>query len=322
MANTEQKPEKELKQVNFRIDPDTANAFREFCTLNGMNQAQGFDHIMQVLELNSAKTVSAGRAVEIEDFEQHAKALLSSYLKSLELCDRAETRARERFDGELKQNARTIADLNRQNEELRASLLKSQADQTEAEKRNEEYKDRLLYSDRALAEQNQSMQILKEQVEQMRAQVEDQKQVQAELSALRSEKEGLAARASVAISQAERLNEEITSLRKEKNKLDATLKEQEADVLRLTDESERLKKALAKAEGEKVAADSLLKSMETDKKNEMERAALQAQLEKERAVAAKEKELQKEMMALRQESMRLSAELDYIKQHGNHQAAR
>lgn len=55
MANTEQKPEKELKQVNFRIDPDTANAFREFCTLNGMNQAQGFDHIMQVLELNSSK---------------------------------------------------------------------------------------------------------------------------------------------------------------------------------------------------------------------------------------------------------------------------
>ena len=122
MANTEQKPEKELKQVNFRIDPDTANAFREFCTLNGMNQAQGFDHIMQVLELNSAKTVSAGRSVEIEDFEQHAKALLSSYLKSLELCDRAEARARERFDGELKQKARTIADLKRQNEELRACL--------------------------------------------------------------------------------------------------------------------------------------------------------------------------------------------------------
>ena len=66
----------------------------------------------------------------------------------------------------------------------------------------------------------------------------------------------------------------------------------------------------------------MLKSMEADKKNEMERAALQAQLEKERAVAAKEKELQKEMMALRQEFMRLSAELDYIKQHGNHQAAR
>ena len=62
--------------------------------------------------------------------------------------------------------------------------------------------------------------------------------------------------------------------------------------------------------------------MEAAKKNEMEQAALQAQLEKERAVAAKEKELQKEMMAIKQESMRLSIELDYIKQHGNHQAAR
>lgn len=318
MANTEQKPEKELKQVNFRIDPDTANAFREFCTLNGMNQAQGFDHIMQVLELNSAKTVSAGRSVEIEDFEQHAKALLSSYLQSLELCDRAEARARERFDGELKQNARTIADLKRQNEELRASLLKSQADQTEAEKRNEEYKDRLLYSDRALAEQKQSMQILKEQVEQMKAQAEGQKQAQAELSALRSEKEGLVAKANAAISQAERLNEEISSLRKEKHESDVALEKQAADVLRLTNESEHLKKALAKAEAEKTEAGNLLKSMEIDRKNEMEQAALQAQLEKERAVAAKEKELREEMMALKQEAMRLSVELDYIKQHGSH----
>ena len=322
MANTEQKPEKELKQVNFRIDPDTANAFREFCTLNGMNQAQGFDHIMQVLELNSAKTVSAGRSVEIEDFEQHAKALLSSYLQSLELCDRAEARARERFDGELKQNARTIADLKRQNEELRASLQKSQTDQAAAEKRNEDYRDRLLYSDRALAEQKQSMQILREQVEQMKAAADDQKQLQSELSALRSEKEGLAARASAAITQSERLNEEIVILRKEKNEADATLKKQAADISRLTDEAERLKKALAKAEGEKAAADSLLKSMETDKKNEMEQAALQAQLEKERAVAAKEKELREEMMALKQESMRLSVELNYIKEHGNHQATR
>lgn len=318
MANTEQKPEKELKQVNFRIDPDTANAFREFCTLNGMNQAQGFDHIMQVLELNSAKTVSAGRAVEIEDFEQHAKALLSSYLKSLELCDRAESRARERFDGELKQNARTIADLKKENEELRASLLKSQADQSEAEKRNEEYRDRLLYSDRALSEQKQSMQILKEQIEQMKAQAEDQKKTQAELSTLRSEKEDLVAKVNAAISQTERLNEEISALRKEKNKADVALEKQAADVSRLTDESERLKNALAKVEEEKTEASNLLKSMEIDKKNEMEQAALRAQLEKERAVSVKEKELREEMMALKQEAMRLSAELNYVKQHEGH----
>ena len=42
----------EIKQANFRIDSDTADAFRAFCEQKGMNQAQGFDHVMQVFELN------------------------------------------------------------------------------------------------------------------------------------------------------------------------------------------------------------------------------------------------------------------------------
>lgn len=43
----EEKTTKESKQVNFRIDPDSAEAFRQFCTSHGMNQAQGFDHLMR-----------------------------------------------------------------------------------------------------------------------------------------------------------------------------------------------------------------------------------------------------------------------------------
>ena len=45
----DEKSGKESKQVNFRIDPDSAEAFRLFCTTHGMNQAQGFDHLIQVL---------------------------------------------------------------------------------------------------------------------------------------------------------------------------------------------------------------------------------------------------------------------------------
>lgn len=48
----------EIKQTNFRIDQDTATAFRKFCEDNGMNQAQGFDHVMQVVELDRAKTAA------------------------------------------------------------------------------------------------------------------------------------------------------------------------------------------------------------------------------------------------------------------------
>ena len=51
----------EIKQANFRIDSDTADAFRAFCEQKGMNQAQGFDHVMQVFELNQAKSSIPGR---------------------------------------------------------------------------------------------------------------------------------------------------------------------------------------------------------------------------------------------------------------------
>ena len=52
----------EVRQTNFRVDQDTADKFREFCAAAGMNQAQGFDHVMQVLELDRAKeAVQAGQ---------------------------------------------------------------------------------------------------------------------------------------------------------------------------------------------------------------------------------------------------------------------
>ena len=57
----------EIKQTNFRIDQESADAFRKFCEENGMNQAQGFDHVMQVLELDRAKEAVPSRATEIED---------------------------------------------------------------------------------------------------------------------------------------------------------------------------------------------------------------------------------------------------------------
>lgn len=52
----------EVKQTNFRIDQDSAAAFRKFCEDNGMNQAQGFDHVMQVVELDRAKTAARPRS--------------------------------------------------------------------------------------------------------------------------------------------------------------------------------------------------------------------------------------------------------------------
>ena len=101
----------EIKQANFRIDSDTADAFRAFCEQKGMNQAQGFDHVMQVFELNQAKSSIPGRSVEIEEFETMVKSITSAYLYSLELNQNAEARAREEFSSELQRKELRLSEL-------------------------------------------------------------------------------------------------------------------------------------------------------------------------------------------------------------------
>ena len=111
----------EVKQVNFRINTETADAFRKFCEENGLNQAQGFDHIMQVLELDRAKAITPGRITEIENFEKSVKNIMSAYLYSLEINNTAEERIQEQFKSSLESKDKAIADLQMKSEELRLS---------------------------------------------------------------------------------------------------------------------------------------------------------------------------------------------------------
>lgn len=124
------KTTKENKQVNFRIDPDSAEAFRQFCTSHGMNQAQGFDHLLQVLELNNAKAEVPGRIVEIENFERLLKDLLSAYIGSIELSSNAELRVQEHFQSDLKRKDRTIDELREKAELMEAEKKEHAASMT------------------------------------------------------------------------------------------------------------------------------------------------------------------------------------------------
>jgi ABC-type phosphate transport system auxiliary subunit len=118
----------EIKQANFRIDSDTADAFRAFCEQKGMNQAQGFDHVMQVFELNQAKSSIPGRSVEIEEFETMVKSITSAYLYSLELNQNAEARAREEFSSELQRKELRLTELQKKVEQLQAEKKKMDAE--------------------------------------------------------------------------------------------------------------------------------------------------------------------------------------------------
>ncbi len=99
------------KQTNFRVAPETADRFREFCEQNGMTQAQGFDHIMQIVEMDKAKAAVPGRQTEIEEYEKAIKTINSIYLQSLDLFNNAEDIAKEQFIGQLESKDNSISNL-------------------------------------------------------------------------------------------------------------------------------------------------------------------------------------------------------------------
>ena len=99
----------EIKQTNFRVDQERADAFRAYCEANGINQATGFERMLEALEMQQAKQAIPARETEISEFERCLRHLQAAYLNSLELNEQAEARIREEFARQLDAKDRTIA---------------------------------------------------------------------------------------------------------------------------------------------------------------------------------------------------------------------
>lgn len=154
----------EIKQNNFRIDQSDADTFRKFCDENGMSQAQGFAHLLQVFELDRAKNITPSRATEIEEFERNVKAITAAYLNSLEINNNAELRIREEYDTALASRDKTIMDLQKKNEQLNTdkdAAEQSAADASltavQATKEATDAKDRAEMTERLLEEKEKTI---------------------------------------------------------------------------------------------------------------------------------------------------------------------
>ncbi len=123
----------ETTQFNMRVDADNATAFRKYCEELGMSQAQGFGHIMSIVELDKEKKAIPSREKELEEFETHAHTLIDMYLNSIKMNENAEERVKEQFKTELGTKDKAIADYQRQVEELKEKLKDSQKELKEKE---------------------------------------------------------------------------------------------------------------------------------------------------------------------------------------------
>lgn len=133
----------------FRVNEDSAHAFREFCDKQGFNQAQGFDHLIRVLELNQAKARVPGRKTEIDSFEMHVKAVMDAYLHSIEISTNTEERIHEQYRSALDSKDKSILMLQEKVEEKEQLLRNEEENKKELIIDAEESRK---YADRAKSE--------------------------------------------------------------------------------------------------------------------------------------------------------------------------
>ena len=287
----DEKSGKESKQVNFRIDPDSAEAFRLFCTTHGMNQAQGFDHLIQVLELNNAKAATPGRAVEIENFERLLKEILSAYIGSIELSSNAEARVLERFQSDLKRKDKTIDELREKVETI--------AEQVRTKEQAQHAISQLESAKKATADQEEINRILQEQNQQLQEKASRYDSLKKSDDANKEENTKLQLR----IRELEQILSHETALRTD---LENTSKQASGRIREL--ESQQIECRIQISDLQRQLADK-----DSDIENRLKQAKMQADLEQERAVIAKERELQDELRKMDRENVKLRTELEQTK---------
>lgn len=286
----------EIKQTNFRVDQERADAFRAYCEANGINQATGFERMLEALEMQQAKQAIPARETEISEFERCLRHLQGAYLNSLELNEQAEARIREEFARQLDAKDRTIADYQEQVKGLKdekavlaADAAKAKTLQAELDAANEQARqDRNAAADR-LAEKDRLITTLDGRLEMLEIQA-------AGYPELKGERDSLA-------DQLRDANQTIKDMKKD----------HKVELERATREAEKAQDAAvaaARAEGEAKVADlrERLQGAKIDAAKALQDAEKNAH-EADKAAAAEIRKLEQENARLREQLAELRGKM-------------
>ena len=290
----------EIKQANFRIDSDTADAFRAFCEQKGMNQAQGFDHVMQVFELNQAKSSIPGRSVEIEEFETMVKSITSAYLYSLELNQNAEARAREEFSSELQRKELRLTELQKKVEQLQAEKKKMDAEFALLTKQEQTLTEQLESLRKGAADQEQINQMLKEKLEEAQNQLKKNEHSKESEEMLKNE----------FLQCKQELHDTVLALshsQKEQEVKSESYQHASDRILALETENKELQQKLTELTQE-------LSKQKADADVGLQQCKAQAELTMERALFKKEREMQELLRQADKENARLEVLLEQARE--------
>lgn len=316
--------EKTIKQANFRISQEDADAFRKYCEEMGWNQAEGFEHMIKTLELNKAKNAMPGRAVEIESFEKYMKDVLSAYLQSLEINANAEARIRDQFASSLDRKDKTISDLQSKVADLEDK--KSVAEQTAtasaqaaaqaikdtematkqaetATKRAETAEKLIEERDKTIAAQANELAMIKEKAAGYDDLQRKAEKAEETIVSLQSDMEKIQAKATADLAKAAEDN---------KTKIESLKKDHKAEVDSLSKDHTRETDSLTKDYETKI------RELTADMEKKISDAGKDAALALEKAVTEAEKKVREEyqdkLRVADKENARLQAKLEVIQE--------
>lgn len=288
----------DIKQANFRIDTDTADAFRCFCEEQGFNQAQGFDHLMQVLELNRAKAKIDGRLTEITTFEEYIKKIMDAYLNSLQIAQNTEELVREDFKSDISLRDRAIAEAEQKIVSRDESIRQLEAELTSA---------RQIAAEAVKTSENASKQAASaSQIAEEKGKINDM------LSAKLADAEEKISGYDELKAAENQFKKQIDSLQHNNDLIQSELNHAKEKIGESSSKIEELNKALESSDSTVVELKSQIANLTRDLE-EQKRSFEQAQeLAVERAIVKTEKSMLEQIAVLREEKSRLEMKLEMI----------
>ena len=267
--------EKILKPKSFRITDETADAFKQISAEIGGNQQEALAKLIETYEFQKGKAILTEKKADIDQFEQYITILTRMYMSSLEDNQNITTTVRTEFEALLQSKDQTIQDLQAQ---LTAAKQLKEASAAKA---------------KGFSDENTR---LNDYIERLKTEYSSKTN---DLQAQLTDKDSL--------------NRALTdSCNDLKNKLNA-LQEEHKEFSSIRSKLAELTDKCTKLEHSKAEAEKALKSAISNHKQELAqlkqqeadsltRIKEQADLEKDKALLALEKDYQKQIQVLKEKN--------------------
>ena len=176
--------DKNIKPTSLRLQEEDITKFKTYADELGLNQAQAFNSLIGLLELERAKGSLTDRGKEIETFRDTVNKLIGFYINSLEVNKVSEERIREEFKKDLNTKDDVIQQLQKNKLELIARMEEAKENIEALNKDVERSKANIEATNKSLEAQEKQIKTLEANNKMLQEQLKEYKQYKEEYKSL------------------------------------------------------------------------------------------------------------------------------------------